>query len=135
MLLSLCRVPEPLKRSPVAQGGKVKESHSRVTPVQLPPRSQFLRRLDRGLLLDVGQLDKTAMNSILLSNESPTNDKYLGARKVGITRAYDTWKTPKSIGDDFSLPNVPGGNRKFCTFICSLHEMKMYLEGHVCLSM
>ncbi|PNF28008.1 Cyclin-dependent kinase-like 2 [Cryptotermes secundus] len=104
------KMPEPLKRSPLAQGGRVRESHSRVTPVRLPPRTQFLRRLDHGLLLDVGQLDKTGTNSSLLSSESPTNEKWLGAKKMGTTRTYDTWKTPKTIGDDFSLPNVPGAS-------------------------
>jgi hypothetical protein len=110
----LCRMPEPLKRSPLTQGGKAKESHSRVTSVRLPPRTQLLRRLDHGLLLDVGQLDKTGMNSLLLNSESPTNDKRLGAKKMGFARTYDTWKTPKTTGDDFSLPNVPGGNIRFC---------------------
>ncbi|XP_069705463.1 cyclin-dependent kinase-like 2 isoform X2 [Periplaneta americana] len=104
------KVPEPLKRSPLGQNIKGKDMHSRVTPVQFPPRTHFLRRLDRGMLLDVGQLEKTGLNSILVNTESPTNDKWYGGRKLGITRTYDSWKTPKTIGDDFSLPNVPGAS-------------------------
>jgi hypothetical protein len=112
----LSRMPEPLKRSPQTQDGKVRESHSRATPVRLPPRTHFLRRLDRGLLLDVGQLDKTSMNSTLLSDESPTNGRWVGERKMRITQAYNSWKAPKTPGDNFSLPNVPGGKSKFLYF-------------------
>lgn len=103
------------KQYPLGQGLKVKELHSKVTPVRLPPRTQFLRRFDHSTLLDI---DKTNVNSILLSSESPTNEKWLGARKVVNTRPYDTWKTPKAVGDDFSLPNVPGGNIMFWFHVC-----------------
>jgi hypothetical protein len=65
------------------------------------------------LLLDVGQLDKTGVTSTLLSNESPTNGKWVGERKTRITQAYNSWKAPKTTGDNFSLPNVPGGISNF----------------------
>jgi hypothetical protein len=119
----LCRIPEPLKRSPLAQGGRGKESHSRITPVRLPPRPQFLQRLDHGLLLDFGQSDKTGMNPLLLSSESPTNDKWL-AKKTAIIRTCDNWKNPKMTSDDFSLPNLPGGNIRFCAVTYSVCWMK-----------
>jgi hypothetical protein len=130
--LWLCRILETQKQSALAQGLKVKELHSRVTPVRLPPRTQFLRRLDHGILLDVNHLDKTSINSVLLSNQSPTSEKWLGARKVVNARPYDTWKTPKAVGDDFSLPNVPGGNIMFCflTFICLRQSYIPYGLGH-----
>jgi hypothetical protein len=64
-------------------------------------------------LLDVGQLDKPGVNSMALNTESPANDKWLGAKKMGISRTHDTWKNPRTIGNDFSLPNVPGGNVRF----------------------
>jgi len=127
--LWLCRILETQKQSPLAQGLKVKELHSRVTPVRLPPRTQFLRRLDHGILLDVNRLDKTSINSILLSNQSPTSEKWLGTRKVVNARPYDTWKTPKAVGDDFSLPNVPGGNIMFCFLCYELHKMKTHWRG------
>ena len=122
----LCRILETQKQSPLAQGFKVKELHSRVTPVRLPPRTQFLRRLDHGIVLDVNHLDKTSINSILLSNQSPSSEKWLGARKVVNARPYDTWKTPKAVGGDFSLPNVPGGNIMFC--VCVVYSGST-LEG------
>jgi hypothetical protein len=122
----LCRILETQKQSPLAQGFKVKELHSRVTPVRLPPRTQFLRRLDHGIVLDVNHLDKTSINSILLSNQSPSSEKWLGARKVVNARPYDTWKTPKAVGGDFSLPNVPGGNIMFC--VCVVYS-ESTLEG------
>jgi len=124
--LWLCRILETQKQCPLAQGFKVKELHSRVTPVRLPPRTQFLRRLDHGILLDVNHLDKTSINSLLLSNQSPTSEKWLGARKVVNARPYDTWKTPKAVGGDFSLPNVPGGNIMLC--VCVAHNESI-LEG------
>lgn len=116
--LWLCRILETEKQSPLAHGLKVKELHSRVTPVRLPPRTQFLHRFDHGILLDVNHLEKTSINSILLSKQSPTSEKWIGARKVVNTQPYDTWKTPKAVGDDFSLPNVPGGNIIIFSLLC-----------------
>jgi hypothetical protein len=66
-------------------------------------------------LLDVAQLDKTGVNG-----ESPTNDKWLGTKKMGLGRTYDIWKNPRTIGDDFSLPNVPGGNIRYS--LCSMEQ-------------
>jgi hypothetical protein len=64
------------------------------------------------------------MNSTLLSDESPTNGKWVGERKIRITQAYNSWRMPKTTGDKFSLPNVPGGKSKFHIFTCSFYKMK-----------
>ncbi|KAJ9591982.1 hypothetical protein L9F63_001494 [Diploptera punctata] len=98
------KAPESLKRSPMAQSG----SRTPLTKVPLPPSSQF-RRLGRNLLLDVGELQKTGINSVSLNEDSPVSDKWFFNRKPGIAQACDTWRI-KNVNDDFSLPNVPGAS-------------------------
>ena len=106
MIMSNYRVPDSLKRSPMAQGG----NRTPLTKVQLPPRTHY-RHLNRNLLLDVGEFQKTGINSVMLTDDSTVNDKWFSNKKPGIARACDTWK-PKPSNNDFSLPNVPGG--RYC---------------------
>ncbi|XP_066991708.2 cyclin-dependent kinase-like 2 [Anabrus simplex] len=98
------RLMEPLKRSPLPLGNRLKE------PVMNAPRAQMVRRLDRSLFLDVNQ--QGPLSGIV--TESPSNDRWFGNRRFGggnmNNNNNNVWKIPKQTNNDFCLPNVPGAS-------------------------
>lgn len=81
------------------------------------PRSNMVRRLERGLFVDMGQVDKTQM---MLGPESPNHDKWHNNRKLGAIKTNENaaWRANKAGNDEFTLPNVPGGGFRLLALLC-----------------
>ncbi|XP_049850629.1 uncharacterized protein LOC126323281 isoform X2 [Schistocerca gregaria] len=100
------RIPEPLKKSPLVPGGKLREVNRplptttsvNATPMlHVAPRTTFIRRLDRSLMLDVCTPDTHQ------PNESPPGDGWITTSKRLLSKPQK-----QQAVDEFSLPNLPG---------------------------
>lgn len=92
----------------------------------MPSRTTYVRRLDRGLMLDICTPDARQPTAASPTDSWINNGKKISSRQI-----------KSQVPDDFSLPNVPGGkiNTSVQTIIFLFITYKLHFGCYIFLKL